>query len=411
MVKDFIKNILLKKYIFVYVLYFLIIFLETTTFVIDYPWIFEIMKVVRYGLYAFFILRIFIMIPEIIKELNFKSWKNKTIINRFIIVILFIFFASIAINFITTGNKRMVILMIVLLASYKTDYKKIIKYTMVMQIVFTSLTTLASVLGITQNYIVLRPTGEERYSLGFMYTTNFAQMIIFSIILYLYIKDFKVNYLELFVMQILNTLIYFITDSRTEFLMLECIIIFMFIYKSSIWPKLYKFFRSILKIFSYTFIIYPIISFIIVLLYPTGGIFNNIDQILSYRLSQTNDVLQEHGVTLFGEDIQFVGNSIKSKIDYEGTKSNYVDNEYIQMMFKEGIIVAICFIIILSFMLVLLLKKNRQKEIFLCSIYLIFGLMNPRIITLVFCPILFIVIPTFFEYFKECNKLTEKIKE
>lgn len=120
----------------------------------------------------------------------------------------------------------MIILMIVLLASYKTDYKKIIEYTMMMQIIFTSLTTLASVLGLTPNYIVLRPTGEKRYSLGFMYTTN---------------------------------------------------------------------------------------------------------------------------------------------------------NEYIQMMFKEGIIVAICFIIILSFMLVLLLKKNA--------------------------------ISTIFEYFKECNKLTEKIKE
>lgn len=120
----------------------------------------------------------------------------------------------------------MIILMIVLLASYKTDYKKIIEYTMMMQIIFTSITTLASVLGLTQNYIVLRPTGEKRYSLGFMYTTN---------------------------------------------------------------------------------------------------------------------------------------------------------NEYIQMMFKEGIIVAICFIIILSFMLVLLLKKNA--------------------------------ISTIFEYFKECNKLTEKIKE
>lgn len=77
MIKEFIKNLLLKNYMVVYAIYFSIIFLENTTFIIDYPWIYELMKIVRRGVYIFFILRIFIMIPEFLKELNFKAWKIK----------------------------------------------------------------------------------------------------------------------------------------------------------------------------------------------------------------------------------------------------------------------------------------------------------------------------------------------
>lgn len=404
-----IKNVIRNNYLIIYIIYFCIIFIDTTTFTIDYPVILPITKVIRYIVYVLFLLRFIILLPDYIKKLNLKNWKNKNNLNKFVIIISVVVGICAIVNFIKTGNKRILILMLVLLSSYQTDYKKIIKWTMIMQAVLTSLTTLASVTNITQNYTVMRPSGEKRYSLGFIYTTNLSQMIIFSTILYLYNKDFKVDYFELFVMQILNTLIYFITDSRTEFLMLECIIIFMFIYKSKIWTKIHQIVKKIIGFFSYTFFIYPIISFVMVLLYPIGGIFNKIDIILSYRLSQTYGVLTEHGITLFGENIEFIGYGLQSKLKYGNVKSNYVDNEYIQMMFKEGIIIAVCFIIIMSILLIILYKKNKQKELFLCVVYLSFGLMNPRIISLAYCPILFLIIPIFTEYFEVNNKVNHKL--
>lgn len=46
----------------------------------------------------------------------------------------------------------------------------------------------------------------------------------------------------------------------------------------------------------------------------------------------------------------------------------------------------------------------------LCSLYLLFGLLNPRIVNILYCPILFMIIPEVIEYCKtsEINVNEEK---
>ena len=108
-------------------------------------------------------------------------------------------------------------------------------------------------------------------------------------------------------------------------------------------------------------------------------------------------------------DIELIGLGLKEKLRYGNYASNYIDNEYIQMMFKEGIVCAVCFIILINILLIVLYKKNKYKEIMLCSIYLLFGLLNPRIINLLYCPILFMFIPEILNYEKINEKKHEEI--
>ena len=406
------KDLIFNNFLLIFCIYYFTIFLDATSLEIDYPVIELISKIIRYAMYLLFFIRLIIVLPYYKEDIKEKKWRQKTSLVKITYVILFILVISLILNFIITKNKRMIFLILVLLSAYKMDYKKIIKATMILQIILTSILVLLSILGITQNYIV--PRGNVfRYSFGFLYTTNLAQMIAFSSILYLYINGSNIKYRELFIIQIMNVFTYFITDSRTEFIMLEFIVLIMFIWKfiqntnkGNIVKKLQKLYSSI---FTKTFILYPILSFIIVMCYPNGGIWNNVNSALSNRLKQTYDNIATYGVQPFGDNVELLGLGLKEKIKYGNYKSNYIDNEYIQIMFREGSVFTVCFILLINILLIVLYKKGKYKEIMLCSIYLLFGLLNPRIVNILYCPILFMFIPEILNYKKINEKKHEEI--
>ncbi len=392
-----------NNFLLIFCIYYFTIFLDSTSLEIDYPVIEVISRIIRYGVYILLFLRLFFILPYYKVALKEKKWKQKTLLTKIMYIVLFVATISLILNFIITRNKRLFFLIFILLSSYKTDYKMIIKATMNLQIILTSILVLLSILGITQNYIV--PRGNvSRYSFGFLYTTNLAQMIVFSSILYLYSNGSNTKYRDLFVIQIMNVFTYFITDSRTEFIMLESIILIMVIWKfmkqinkDNVLKSMQKIYTNV---FTKTFIIYPILSLVIVMCYPNGGIWNNINSALSNRLKQTYDNIVIYSIPPFGNNVEFLGLGLKEKIKYGSYKSNYIDNEYIQMMFREGFVFTICFILLLNILLMMLYKKKKYKEIMLCSIYLLFGLLNPRIVNILYCPILFMFIPEVLNYEK-----------
>lgn len=400
------KKILEDKFEIIYSIYLTLKFIQISTLVIDYAILQPIIRIILIGIYFIFIIKILFKYKEYFREIDILGWKNKSNIEKFTIILIFVFAVSILINFITTRNTRMIILVILLLAGYKTDYKKIIKYTMLTQIILTTIITTISTLGITQNYSVGRGTEKLRYCLGFGYPTSLSQVVLFASLLYLYTKKFKVDFILIGIIQVINNCIFFITDSRAEFIFLEFIILISILHRFNIISKTKKYCKKILDFFSYTFCLYPIMSFFVVMAYPVGGIFSKINFILSNRLRQQYFMISGNGLRLFGENIKLIGGGIWEANEYKGLTviSNYIDNEYIQIMVKEGILIAIIFIILLNILLVILYKKKKYYDIFLCSIYLMFGIINPRIVDLIYCPILFIMIPTFLQYFKEKRK-------
>lgn len=377
-----------ENYISLFCIYFVTIFLDTTTLRIDFPILETVCKIIRYIIYSLFIIRTIMVLPDIKKNIiKLKISKENIVILTFILL----FIISIIGNFVITGEKRLIFLSLVLIASYNVDYDKIIKNMMKLQIILTTFIVALSIMGITQNYIVYRGI-ECRYSLGFGYTTSLAQLVLFSILLAIYKKEFKLNIIEIFYIQLINLFTYFITDSRAEFIFLEFIIIISFIYNIGVLNKIKRIKKYVSKTFVYTFWTYPVLSFFIIYVYPVGGIFEKINRILSNRLLQSHNILKQYGVKLFGNNIEFIGNGIADKLKYgSNVASNYVDNEYLQLLFLYGMLFICIFVILVTIMLINLERKGKYKEIFVCFIYLTFGLLNPRIINLIYSPIPFIL--------------------
>lgn len=394
-------NKIKDNYMMIFCIYFITIFLDITTLKIDYPICEIICKFVRYITYILFLVRLILIFPNIKRDIKkIKINKRKVIIISLILLLLL----SIVGNLIATGDKRLFFLFLVLISSYGVNCDDIIKNIMRMQIALTIIIVTLSLFGLTQNYIVYRGV-KYRYSLGFSYTTSLSQLVMFFTLLFLYKRKFKIDFIQISYIQLINLFAFFITDSRTEFIFLEFIIFMSVIYNLHWIDKCNKIKKSFSNIFSHCFWTYPIISFLTVCMYPMGGIFFEINKLLSNRLLQTFGVLKQYGLTVFGSDIEFVGNGIVENLKY-GTNitSNFVDNEYMQLLFTHGLLFIIVFTILLNIMLISLNKEHEYKKIFICFLYLTFGFLNPRIINLVYSPIPFIFIYEMINILKSDNK-------
>lgn len=401
MLKKFV-NIIKNNYMVIFCIYFITIFLDTTVIKVQYPLLEKILKLVRYCTYVWFGLRLILISPKLIRDLKKTDKNNKT--TMFLLVILGLLVISIIGNFIITRQKRLLFLLLVVISSYDTDEDELLSGLWIMQVVLMGFVVLLSAFGFLENYAVAREK-VYRYSLGFLYTTNLAQLILFSTLLRFYLKRFKIGIDELIFVQLLNILTYGITYSRTEFLFLEIIIIITAVYSNrGLNQKIIKKFSE----FSiYTYPIYPILSVFLVLVYPLGGILKKVNYLLSNRLYQTYDVIRKNGVSIFGKEIEFIGQGIVDKLKH-GTHivSNFVDNEYIQLMLSHGVLFAIVLVILLNFMLFKIYKRKEYKKLLVCLVYLLFGILNPRILNLVYSPIPFILFVEIIRALK--NKEKEK---
>ena len=122
------------------------------------------------------------------------------------------------------------------------------------------------------------------------------------------------------------------------------------------------------------------------------------------------NVKKENDISLnYGDKIEFIGKGLNDKLRYGNQPSNYIDNEYMQMLFSEGIVITVCFTIFINILVLRLYKLKKYKELIICTIYLTLGLINPRIVSLMYCPILFLLVPFLFQNNKE-GKLSKNEK-
>lgn len=375
-----------KKYLLFFSLYFCSIFLKSTSFIVDYPILNIIEKSIRVVSLLFLIIRILVILYD--NKLSIITFLKKRS-NCFKICLIIIALLSVFINLLITKNIKLTSLLIITIGSYGNDYKKIIKAMLVMQMVGLILTVLGCATGLTQDYIVLRDNGVIRHSLGFTYTTVLSQTILFVSVLLIYISNYQIN-IKLFIsLQIMNIFAYILTTSRTELIFFE-VIVFSILMSKIINIK--KILTYIGKTLSYCFLLLPIISVALVLIYPVGGVMNKIDNVLSGRLKTQNKVLISDNITLFGSNIKMIGYGLEDAKKYgKNINYNYIDNEYVQLLIIDGIII---FILVIYLIIELLRKLNinqKYKEFVLVYIYLLYAIINPRLLEIIYSPIPLII--------------------
>ena len=404
-IKTFIQKIVTPQMgLAVLSIYYFTLLLDMTTLSYSFAKAVTLCKLLRYVCYVYFLF----VICRKLRTLDLKNYINK--IKNFDkkqcfvagVVLLALF--SIVMNLLLTKNKAWVFLLFTLIYASCFDFEDVLNTIFSAQFISLLLITTLSSFGLMHDYVNMRADGTMRHSLGFGYPTYLSQFVLFMILYYSYKKNFKISPEKLGLYQLLIVFSYFLTDSRTEMLISECILIGIFMNSVGILDKFKNIVEFLKKAYSTCFPLFPIGSYILVMLY--GFIFNTMNvngiifkiaqkfnHIFSNRLYQTFYDFKRYGLSLFGSNIDLVGYFLTKENEGTIIRSNFIDNEYMRILFENGWIFFIAFFAIISIVIWHLYKTKKDGLLFISFVITTSSLINPRLFAITVSVISFMIIP------------------
>lgn len=385
-------------------IYYFTLFLDITTLSYSFSKAATLCKLLRYVCYVYFLFVIY----KKLRTLDLKSYINK-IKNfdkkqYFVAGVIILALFSIVMNLLLTKNKAWVFLLFTLIYASCFDFEDVLNTIFSAQFISLILITTLSSFGLMHDYVNMRADGTMRHSLGFGYPTYLSQFILFMILYYSYKKNFKISPEKLGLYQLLIVFSYFLTDSRTEMLISECILIGIFMNSVGILDKFKNVVEFFKKVYATCFPLFPIGSYILVMLY--GFIFNTmnvnsiifkiaqkLNHVFSNRLYQTFYDFKRYGLSLFGSNIDLVGYFLTKENEGTIIRSNFIDNEYMRILFENGWIFFIAFFAIISIVIWHLYKTKKDGLLFVSFVITTSSLINPRLFTITVSVISFMIIP------------------
>lgn len=404
-VKTFIQKLTTTQMgLVVLAIYYFTLFLDITTLSYSFSKAATLCKLLRYVCYVYFLFVIY----KKLRTLDLKSYINK-IKNfdkkqYFVVGVVILALFSIVMNLLLTKNKAWVFLLFTLIYASCFDFEDVLNTIFSAQFISLILITTLSSFGLMHDYVNMRADGTMRHSLGFGYPTYLSQFLLFMILCYSYKKNFKISPEKLGLYQLLIVFSYFLTDSRTEMLISECILIGIFMNSVGILDKFKNVVEFFKKAYATCFPLFPIGSYILVMLY--GFIFNTMNvnsiifkiaqkfnHIFSNRLYQTFYDFKRYGLSLFGSNIDLVGYFLTKENEGTIIRSNFIDNEYMRILFENGWIFFIAFFAIISIVIWHLYKTKKDGLLFISFVITTSSLINPRLFTITVSVISFMIIP------------------
>lgn len=404
-VKTFIQKLTTTQIgLVVLAIYYFTLFLDITTLSFSFSKAATLCKLVRYICYVYFL----IMICKKYKTLDLNEYKenikNFDKKQYFVAGVVVLALFSIVMNLLLTKNKAWVFLLFTLIYASCFDFEDVLDTIFSAQFISLILITTLSSFGLMHDYVNMRADGTMRHSLGFGYPTYLSQFVLFMILYYSYKKNFKISPEKLGLYQLLIVFSYFLTDSRTEMLISESILIGIFMNSVGILDKFKNVAEFFKKTYATCFPLFPIGSYILVMLY--GFIFNTMNvngiifkvaqkfnHIFSNRLYQTFYDFKRYGFSLFGSNIDLVGYFLTKENEGTIIRSNFIDNEYMRILFENGWIFFIAFFTIISIVIWHLYKTKKDGLLFISFVITTSSLINPRLFTITVSVISFMIIP------------------
>lgn len=237
--------------------------------------------------------------------------------------------------YIKTGNLSLFILWLFILAAKEIEFEKIIKYSFYINVYLMIFIVASSLFGIVDNRIYVRSNGDYRYSLGYQYTTTIANFYMHMIIMYVYWKKKKISIISIVILMIINLAVYRLTDTRNAF-GIGCLILV-----GAIILKYSKYFFKPHRWVNYLYIcampFFALLSVYATVSYNVNSpMMDHLNSLLNGRLQLGKEGLEQYGINLFGNKIDWVGGIVSFEVHKKNY--NYVDSSFVQVLLEFGVI-------------------------------------------------------------------------
>jgi hypothetical protein len=241
--------------------------------------------------------------------------------------------------FLVSDNSNFLFLAACTIGYLEMDYRKIIRTYLISVGTALFIVVIAALVGWVEN-IAVEKNGHTRYSVGTIYPTDFASLVLF-LLLYLWVALKKIPDCMLLVLPIISFVIAWkVTYSMTSMI---CSVLFLgvilyHIFDRSILSR-HKHLRNV-NDWTIALLICVLAGAMILLtiLFKSGHkSIQELNELLSHRLYYANRGLRAYGVHPFGSSFEMVGAGISKSSEYVTEQPyNFIDCSYLLILIRYG---------------------------------------------------------------------------
>lgn len=244
---------------------------------------------------------------------------------------------------------------------------------------------ISSYVGIIRNYVE-NYDGRYREYLGFLYSLYPAAHMSNITSLTIYLKRKSIDWKAVSILLLANIWIFAKTNSRLSFglsILTICLaLVFQYV------PELLKNNKMLQIGMKFSFVIFACVSLVCTLLYTENNIIlQRFNTFLGNRLYFGKRSLFQFGVSFFGKsNIEWVGNGLDKNGIVPFGESLYVDNLYIQVIQKFGIIFVVLVLILLTIAMIKIVELKKYILAFIFTMIAIHCIIDDLFLAIFYNP-------------------------
>lgn len=270
--------------------------------------------------------------------------------------------------------------MMFIVSARDIDFSKILQTFIVTILALFAITIGGNKIGLIGS-IFSTQNGRMRNSLGFSYVSFPSQFAFFLTAAYLVWRKRKISYIELLFLLWLDLYIYKNALTTSPFVLSLVMIIYVAVTKVLNKDIVVKFsFTRVLA--TLTFVIAPTLLWWLCFKAPLG-IFLMIDKFVNNRLRLSVDGIENFGISLFGQKVQFI------TLDSVGRFSanyNYIDSSYFQNLVVNGLIFTGLILLLFTYVSYKSVYYRNDVLTIVLVILSIHAMFDPQLIILWYSP-------------------------
>ncbi len=234
------------------------------------------------------------------------------------------------------SNAYLMVYILLLLGAKDIPFSRILKLYFLVEACFGITTIVCSQIGLVENLV--RDTGSAKSGIafGFIYPTDFAAHVFFLALVYWFLRNKRITYIESGAVFLAGGFLYVLAKARCSSLLMMLMAGMMFVWAYRERKGLgHRRSRPLeLALLWMPVLCAAMIHMLSILYSPDGRILEKIDRLLSRRLSLVKRAIDIYGFQLWGSDIKMTGYG--SSTGYV-EKYFYIDSSFMQYSLLYGV--------------------------------------------------------------------------
>lgn len=268
---------------------------------------------------------------------------------------------------ISDGNLQRLVALIFLYTycARRIPFPKVARFSLHVSISVVCLIVCCGYLGIIDNVTVSK-FGRVREYLGFRYALYLPGILLNMTALWIYLRKERITVPGALAWAVVNWVVYVKTDSRISFVLAELLLVAALAMRYL--PKVVEKAKVLWAVMAAAFGLCAGFSLFMTAIYDsTIPWMRKLNSMLESRLSLGKRSLEDFGVNLFGQRIQWIGNGLDAQGNTIQQTYNYVDCLYVKILQRYGIVFSLILIVLLCWSMFRLFKRREYHLLLICA--------------------------------------------